>query len=689
MKKNRLSKVAKVEVNFSGPVVSVRDFSFKYKRSGPLILDNISIDIYKGDSILIIGASGSGKSTFNYAISSLIPWSIHGYFKGDILLFGKSILNIKPSKIAGRMGLLMQNPEMQFVNINVLDELLFAVENLNIERSIIKRRLDKITQLLNLKPYLDRNITQLSSGEKQRVVLGSILMMQPEVLILDEPFAFLDQKGRAELINYLVHVKNLFKKNLTLIISEHRFDDLIYSGLTSRIMTIENKKLIEYDNINEINWNSVYNSNSNSNSNYNSKEVPSQNQQLHFFKKITNTKSPILFEKAISSIYSDLKKNIFKYFVIANEDNVDFDPSKKKLINTQRNEIVNTKNFPSLLHKKQIFKNLKFNYDQFIRDYGFRLIASEKNNNLDKDNNKYQKKEVSGENTHHDLQELIKVERLSFEYQQTFNKNRYVTKKIFSNLSFSIEENDILAIVGKNGIGKTTLLFLLAGIYQPSEGTIFYRGKPLSTIPYSQYAKKIGIIFQNPETQILKNTIYKELAFAPRNFGIMSETLGSLPKIKNLLDLIFASQYNMMKMSFSQINTSSNPLPPAPTPDPVPDTTNNPINDDTKPYNKEEDAFIQYLLKINPFNMSWGQKRRLNIASLYTYHPEIYLLDEPFTGQDFFIRRQIIEDLINLTNNNHTIIITSHDLDILEFCNKVLLLEEDGRTKFYVKSKNS
>jgi energy-coupling factor transporter ATP-binding protein EcfA2 len=155
----------------------------------------------------------------------------------------------------------------------------------------------------------------------------------------------------------------------------------------------------------------------------------------------------------------------------------------------------------------------------------------------------------------------------------------------------------------------------------------------LKEISYGKYARNIGLVFQNPESQILKTSIDKEIKFGPKNFGVLDEL--SEEKMEKLISLIFSSQE-------PQIIESSE-------------------SDDLK--------------KKNPFNLSWGQKRRLNLASLYSYNPDIYLFDEPFTGQDLNIRKKMMEMLLEFIEGEKAILISSHDEEILNSCNKIFLIE--------------
>ena len=185
------------------PVIEFHNYSFKYANLDYDIIRNANFTVNEGDNVLIFGPSGSGKSTLCYAMVGLIPWSIKGFFKGNVSVHGEQLTEIKPNELAGTVGLVMQNPDNQFVNLTVYDELIFGAENLRISEDKIEDRLEKLVELLGLESMLERNVLQLSGGEKQRVVLASILMMKPKILILDEPLAFLDAQGRLEILHHI------------------------------------------------------------------------------------------------------------------------------------------------------------------------------------------------------------------------------------------------------------------------------------------------------------------------------------------------------------------------------------------------------------------------------------------------------------------------------------------------------
>ncbi len=196
---------------------------------------------------------------------------------------------------------------------------------------------------------------------------------------------------------------------------------------------------------------------------------------------------------------------------------------------------------------------------------------------------------------------LLEVRDLTFSYE----------RKILDNLTLTVAEREVVGIMGANGSGKTTLLLCIMNFLQYC-GDVFLRGESIKNKKTADIARKIGIIFQNPNHQLFENTVYKEAVFAPKNFG----------KEVNVDHLL-------------------------------------------------EKAGLGAYADRNPFKLSHGEKRRLNIASVLSYSPEILLLDEPFIGQDY-ANVQKIMDLLKGT----TCIIVLHDPFIAEtFCNRILELK--------------
>lgn len=223
-------------------VIECKDLSYRYEIPGDeWALTSIDLRIEQGEKVTIAGPSGSGKTTLLQLMDALMLPS-----RGDILYDGMSVRDLagqrKLPSVRRHMGVLFQFPEEQFFQETAYDELAFALRNFfGPEEAVIEQRASAITQGFGLD--LDRlKITSpffLSSGEKRKLALASALMMDPEILMLDEPTAGLDASGRRELIRIISSLTDT-----TVIIVTHNQEDFI--GITGRIIAMaEGKKVFD------------------------------------------------------------------------------------------------------------------------------------------------------------------------------------------------------------------------------------------------------------------------------------------------------------------------------------------------------------------------------------------------------------------------------------------------------------
>lgn len=195
---------------------SISDFSFTYPFSYSKLSSSRHICIYRHDVILVTGVSGAGKSTLLYALKGLFPDIIAGRFSGTILFNGVAV-NQLPHLAKLKIGLVQQNPDSQMISRLVRDELAFGMENLQIDSSIIEQSILTMTEQLNLSHLLERELSTLSGGEKQKIALLSVLLTDPEVILLDEPTAYLDPQSAVSFMQLLHQISN----DKTIIIVEH------------------------------------------------------------------------------------------------------------------------------------------------------------------------------------------------------------------------------------------------------------------------------------------------------------------------------------------------------------------------------------------------------------------------------------------------------------------------------------
>ena len=227
-------------------VIKLKNFSFSYDGKNK-ILRNITLDIKEGERILILGPSGCGKSTLTLCLNGIIPQLIEGKIEGTILIKNMNVLDTPISNLTQHLGIVFQDPESQFCMLTVEDEIAFGLENLVYSRKSIKEKIISSLKKVDLLPYNSWMLNRLSGGMKQRVSIASLLAMDQEILIFDEPTSNLDPKGTKE-------VSEIIKKlpeNKTLIIIEHKLDEFV--DIFDRILLLDNiGRIVAFDNTKEI-----------------------------------------------------------------------------------------------------------------------------------------------------------------------------------------------------------------------------------------------------------------------------------------------------------------------------------------------------------------------------------------------------------------------------------------------------
>ena len=203
-------------------LIRFHDFSFRYKGNENYALKGINLEIELGKFILLAGETGSGKTTLIRCLNGLIPQFYPGYYKGYVEVEDKKTDSTPIANLSTEVGIVFQNPENQLIAMDVEHEIAFGLENLGISADIIKARINEVVKLTEIEDLLDKAPFELSGGEQQRVAIASILVLNPKIIILDEPTASLDPLYAQKIINLLKRIQN--EKNITIIISEHRLD---------------------------------------------------------------------------------------------------------------------------------------------------------------------------------------------------------------------------------------------------------------------------------------------------------------------------------------------------------------------------------------------------------------------------------------------------------------------------------
>lgn len=480
----------------SDPAIRVENLTFRYKRREEKAIQDVSFTLQPGELLLIAGSSGSGKTTVARCINGLIPRSYSGDISGSVRIYGQEVSEMASAKIATTVGTLLQDPERQVVGAYVANELAFGLENLSIPRDEMKIRIQKTLDHLGIGDLYSRDTFHLSGGEKQKVALGGALVMDPSILVLDEPLASLDPASARQALQLF---RRLADEGKTVIIVEHRVED-VYTINPDRVIYMESGKI-------------KYNG------------APDGLVEQVDYRQV----------KLPASITMELAKK---------------DPPPE---------------FTS-------------------------AITSNGN------------------------QPIVSFNQVGFHYQEGPN--------VLHDINFDIQPGEVIALLGPNGVGKTTLVKHAIGLLKPTEGSVLINGVETRDQSVAQIANSVGYVFQNPRYMLFAPNVREELAFGPSNLEFEQERITS--SVERAIDML---------------NLRGN-----------------------------ED--------FAPLALSFGQQKRVSIASVVSMGSKLLMMDEPTAGQDHWNYRAFMDSILSLPHFKAVVFIT-HDLDLaLVYATRVILMRE-------------
>ena len=215
-------------------MIEFENVSFSYTGQEHGGLHDINLKISDGECVLFCGRSGCGKTTITRLVNGLIPQFYQGELHGRVLVDGQEISNIPMYQIAAKVGSVFQNPRTQFFNVDTDSEIAFGIENEARPPKKLAERVEQTTEDLRIQKLRNRNIFELSGGEKQKIAFASVYAMNPQIYLLDEPSSNLDMTSIQELKEHLRLIK---KQGKTILIAEHRLYYL--TELADRIVYLE------------------------------------------------------------------------------------------------------------------------------------------------------------------------------------------------------------------------------------------------------------------------------------------------------------------------------------------------------------------------------------------------------------------------------------------------------------------
>lgn len=229
--------------------LKLENVNYKYPLEEKNTLQNINIEIKKGEFWAVIGKNGSGKTTLCNILRRFVPDFYKGELTGKITLEGKELKDYSQKEIVQKIGFVFQNPFTQISGVKntVFEEIAYGLENLGIERETIILEVEKILKLLEIEKLRDKNPYNLSGGQKQRVALASIIAMNPDILVIDEPTSQLDPKGTEDIFKIINLMANEGK---TIILVEHKLE--LIAEYAENILVLDEGEIILSGKANEV-----------------------------------------------------------------------------------------------------------------------------------------------------------------------------------------------------------------------------------------------------------------------------------------------------------------------------------------------------------------------------------------------------------------------------------------------------
>jgi energy-coupling factor transporter ATP-binding protein EcfA2 len=207
------------------------------------VLKGIDLEVEQGEFVSIMGPTGVGKTTLCLALNGIVPQSTGGTIRGEVVVAGLNTRQHPVPELASRVGIVFQDPESQFFNMSVEDEVAFGPESLGLDPREIRERVDWALAMVGMSQHRHRSPFQLSGGEKQRVAIAAILAMTPRILVLDEPTSGLDPLGKAQVFRVVRELKQ--RDGMTIVMVEQESEKI--AEFSDRVVVLRDGKVALVD----------------------------------------------------------------------------------------------------------------------------------------------------------------------------------------------------------------------------------------------------------------------------------------------------------------------------------------------------------------------------------------------------------------------------------------------------------
>jgi energy-coupling factor transporter ATPase len=221
-------------------LIEAKNITYTYPGATKQSIQDVSITIEKGDFVILTGPSGCGKTTLCRCFNGLIPHFYSGKLEGNLTVAGLKVAESTIHELARHVGFVFQNPENQLFALSVEKDVAFELENFGTARNEMRERVDWALQTAGIENLRERAPHELSGGQQQRVAIASVLAMQPEVMVLDEPTSFLDPLGAVKIFEVINELNK--KLGITVVLVEHRLD--LASKYANHVIVMDEGKVV-------------------------------------------------------------------------------------------------------------------------------------------------------------------------------------------------------------------------------------------------------------------------------------------------------------------------------------------------------------------------------------------------------------------------------------------------------------
>lgn len=449
----------------------IRNLTFTYPDQENPALTDLNFSLKQGEFLVVCGKSGCGKSTFlRHFKTAMAPY---GERKGQILFEGRELDAVSVREQGARIGYVLQSPDNQLVTDKVWHELAFGLENLGYETGTIRLRVAEMASFFGIQTWFEKNVEELSGGQKQLLNLAAVMAMQPDLLVLDEPTSQLDPLAAGDFLATLRKINA--ELGTTILLIEHRLEEVL--AYADRVLVMENGGILALDAPEKlpafIRENDMFQA----------MPVP-----MRIFEELSGEgDSPVTVREGREWLEEWIEE-------------------KKRLGNGYENqtEVFGKQPDTQKFGAVAIRENNRKSADTQLDAQKSETVEIQEKGRKPSLFGLFSQKSAKGSEGQQP-QTVLEARDVWFRYEKEL-------PDVVRDLNLKVQKGELYCLLGGNGTGKSTTLRLLGRIRKPYRGKLFLNGKELGTYRENElYGSLLGILPQNPQSLFVKDTVEKDL----------------------------------------------------------------------------------------------------------------------------------------------------------------------------------